>query len=95
MFGCARDVMFRHWWPLKKHENYYGKTCNTSLEVPRNAGRMYVIKTQEKLPKAHLEPQRNAKMTADEIEFETTLPRTDNKPIGPYYSGYQVPCSDS
>ena len=33
----------------------------------------------------------NANEIAFGIEFETTLPSTDNTPIGPYHSGYQVP----
>ena len=33
----------------------------------------------------------NANEIAFGIEFETTLPGTDNTPIGPYHSGYQVP----
>ena len=34
----------------------------------------------------------NANEIAFGIEFETTLPSTDNTPIGPYHSGYQVFC---
>ena len=33
----------------------------------------------------------NANEIAFGIEFETTLPGTDNTPIGPYHNGYQVP----
>ena len=33
----------------------------------------------------------NASNIAFGIEFETTLPGSDNTPIGPYHAGYQVP----
>jgi hypothetical protein len=51
---------------------------------------MCVIATQKTRRKTHLEPQRNATMNANEIafgiEFETTLPGTDNTLIGPYHN---------
>ncbi len=72
-----------------------GKTCRNRLDVPRNAWLMCVIATQKTRRKTHLEATRNRTMNANEIafgiEFETTLPSTDNTPIGPYHSGYQVP----
>ncbi len=56
---------------------------------------MCVIATQKTRRKTHLEPHRYTTMNANEIsfgiEFETTLPGTDNTPIGPYHHGYQVP----